>query len=314
MSLREQIRSAKNPESFILAAKQATRKGEDPNLIIPKQFGEMAARLLAEKIDTSSGTSFCTFREVAHHATQGGKLLEPFYAAANNGFSDMEIGTRWNKYNWPEFFQVVAQPLRTDNRLRVIVAKQVVNGFLPRLVWLEKETPATLDMATGIICALDTVPDLLASLEPQIVRHLVARHIARENGHVNAAVKLTEMRASNAFTQAIAGHENAQGKHVYYYEVSIKRERGDYGAESVSLALEFDRVADTVTAYELTAQRDQTDWQIKHTSVRVMDAEGVCDNYQAQIADALATHSGANLPQQDWVKPIAERMALELMA
>lgn len=61
------------------------------------------------------------------------KVIGEVYAAANNGFSDMEIGTRWNKYNWPEFFQVVAQPLRTDNRLRVIVAKQVVNGFLPRL-------------------------------------------------------------------------------------------------------------------------------------------------------------------------------------
>lgn len=314
MSLREQIRSARTPESFIDAAKQATKKGEDPNLIIPKQFGEMAHRLLAGKIGTDSGSALCTFREVAHHTTQGGKLLDPFYTAANAGFSAMEIGTRWNQNNWPEFFGVFAQSLKVDNRLRAIVTKHVVNGFVPRLVWQEKETPVTLEMATGIICALDSVPNLLAGLEPQIVQDLVTRHITREGGHVNAAVKLTELRASNAFANAIAVHENTLGKHVAYLEIPMTYKWPASGPRSVSLALEFDRAAGTVAAYELAAKRDQVEWTIKYTGTLVLDPDGACDKYQAQIADALATHSEAKLPQQDWVKPMAEKIAFDLMA
>ena len=305
-SLRNQIRHASSPDAYIDAAKQAAHKGEDPNLIIPKQFGEMVLSLFPH-IDSSTAKNFLAFYLLAHHPSQGSKLIEPFYTAVNHGMTDMKMYKGFRRNYWPEFFAGLEANLKSDRRMRTIVEKHAVGEFLPRLVWEDKETPDSLDDATKIICALDKVPNMLANLQPQIVRDLVKRHIVRQEGGVTAAPKLGKLRASNAFAEAIATHENGQGIHTCAYDIEVPGTRSSvYGPKYVSIALEFALVG-TVNAYELTYK--QNGYKAQH----ILNVDGDCLKHGTMVAEALMKRAETDMPGLGWVNPIAERMAFELI-
>ena len=209
--------------------------------------------------------------------------------------------------DWPEFFRGLTNLLQTDERLRRVVAEQVASA-LPSMIWeIDAKRPAVqnaqiIHISTGIIQALEAVPETLKGLDRAPVETLVREYISALGGSVTAAPVLMELRKSTTFCAVIARAENAAGTHVAAYKTAF-RKPGQHHDTPLHLALVFSLEAETVAAYSITRERDG----IK--SVPVPFGNGM----DTTIANVLIDHSSAKLPEQEWVRPLAEKAAFALM-
>ncbi len=301
MTIKNQLRAAKNPAAFIESARQVFKRDNDPNLIVPEHFAQMAA-MVFEEIYPDSAKHFNALYAFAHNARQGDRLLNPFYRAAQNGFSHISARTGLRPQAWPEFFSGVATTIRGDKKLTAIVSKETVGKALPGLVWSIDPSAEATEMATGIITALGSVPEAICDIDPYLVDALVLQHLEKEEHAVLAAPKLTELRDSLLFREAIVARENAAGFHLAACEKRVSE------FQTLTLVLEFDRVREDVQVYQLERRRGR--WL---PSVLRDSEDGACRAHNEHVADVLLDYSLKPLPKQEWVAPIAERVAFEIV-
>ncbi len=305
MTMKSQLRSAKNPGTFIDLARQAFKKNEDPNVIVPEHFGEMTAMIFQE-VCTNSAKDFNAMYGFATHARQNGRLMAPFYRAAQAGFGDISVEFSVRPKQWPEFFSGIAQTIHADKRLTVIVNKETVLKALPNLVWSINPTKESIAAATGILKSLGEIPGTITGLDPAIVDELVKQHIAGEDAPIKAAPKLMELRTVPLFEEAIAANENARGIHIGAATRVVNA--GRYDEEAMTFAFEFNRFSDDLQIYQLHLRRNG--WM----ATMLKDEEDrACREHGELAADALIDYSLKPLPGQEWVKSIAERCAFELV-
>jgi hypothetical protein len=301
MTIKSQLRAAKNPAAFIDCAKQAFKQDNDPNLIIPEHFGEMTA-MIFEEVYSDSAKHFNAMHGFAHNPRQRDRLFEPFYRAAQAGFAHVSVGTRLRRQAWPEFFSGVSTTIRSDKKLTAIVNRETVAKALPGLVWAVDPSREATEAATGIIKALGGIPEAICGLDPDLVDTLVRQHLEQEEHAVLAAPKLMELRESEPFREAIVARENAAGFHLAACEKQVSE------FQTLTLVLEFDRVRENVQVYQLERRRGH--WL---PSVLRDSEDGACRAHNEEVADVLLDYSLKPLPKQEWVKPIAERVAFEIV-
>lgn len=303
--LKSELRNARNAGIYIACAKQVVKADEDPHLIIPDQYGEMLVRFFGEIYDGRAAQEFADFHRIAHHPSQATRLCDRFYRSAAHGFGHIKIDPHGRMPHWPEFFSAMTPLLKGDQRLCAIVNKQVVLQTLPKAVWQADRSERVTEAATGIIKALGDVPEAIVGLDPDLVGELVKAQITRRGGRIHAAPFIDELRASELFRSAIAADENTAGLHVASYNKKLKNS-GGWGSYSETFVLVFDQASQGVTAHTLDLSRPQPRSEI------VMEKEGPCLQHQGALEEILLEHSYADLPGQEWVKPIAEKRALEL--
>jgi hypothetical protein len=303
--LKNQLRHAQNAAIYITCAKDALRADEDPNLIIPDQFSEMTIRFFSELRGSNDAKDLSAFHRVAHHPTQIARLGDRFYRAANQGFGTIRLDTHNRMVQWPEFFAAITPLLKQDQKLCAIVNKQFVQNVLPKAVWSADGKADVIETAAGILKALGGVPEAVAGLEPEMVSEMIKAHIKMKGGRIAAAPTLDELRVAEPFRGAVAADENAAGLHVASYSKKLKNSDG-WGSYWQTFVLVFDRASQSVAAHTLDLSRSQPRSEV------VMENDGSCLQYKSVLEEVLLEHSYADLPGQDWVKPIAEERALAL--
>lgn len=302
--LKSELRNAHHPGTYISCAKQALKSGEDPHLIIPDQFADMLLTMFLNRHVAPDGKDFSAFHHVAHHPSQATRLCDRFYRSAAQGFGHIKMDPHGRMPHWPEFFSALTPLLKGDQKLCAIVNKQVVLQTLPKAVWSADRSQPVTEAATGIIKALGNIPEAVAGLDPELVGELVKAQITAKGGRITAAPFINELRASEPFRAAIAADENAAGLHVASYTKKFKT--GTWVSRFETFVLVFDRASQGVSAHTLDLSRSQPRSEV------VMEKEGPCLQHQGAVQEVLLEHFYSDLPQQEWVKPIAEARALGL--
>lgn len=305
MSLKSELRSATRSEQFVDCAKRALKAGEDSNLIMVEQFATMA-RAVFKDMDKQTGKVFAAFYDVAHHPSQGTRLLKAFYNAAGYGLAQLSKTDTHHLEFWPIFFEKIAPLLRGDPHLRAIVARDVMQQALPALAGSTKQAAPKIETASAIIYALGNMPDVVATLDNNLVQDIVRAHIKADGGAIEAAQRLTKLRSASPFLEAISHIENEAGVHIVTRPAEVKRNPTDTHKQAGLFTCEFNRVSASVAVYDVTFRHD------KYHNDLILEHAGDCMKYADVIADVLFDYASVPLPHQKWVTEIAENTALEL--